>query len=623
MSYCLNPNCQKASSNPSRTQFCQNCGDKLLLKERYRAIKLIGTGGFGRTFLAVDEDKPSKPRCAIKQFYPQAQGTNNSQKAAELFALEAVRLDELGKHPQIPELLAYFTQDEQQYLVQEYIDGQNLAHALTAEGAFSEAQIRCLLSSLLPVLDFIHSHDVIHRDIKPENIIRRQDGHLVLVDFGAAKFVTGTALARTATVIGSAGYVAPEQAMGKAVFASDLYSLGVTCIHLLSQVHPFDLFDLGENGWVWQQYLVNNPVSDELSSVLDRLIENATNRRYQSASEVLKALNRQILNVKANPPFKSQPTSKTIASNFSPTPKSQTQDWKCIQTLMEHSSSIRSVAFSPDGHILASCGLDNTINLWETSTGKLITQYGAGGDKDSKSAMSVAFSSDGKTLASGSSDHTIKLREASTGKLIRTIMGHSNGVRSIAFSPDGTLLASGSADKTIKLWQTSTGKIIYTFKGHSNGVHSVAFSPDGTLLASSSADTTIKLWQTGSGKLIRTITGHSNIVRSIAFSPNGKLLASGSFDRTIKLWLADSGNLIHTLDGHSDWISPITFSPNGKLLTSGSADATIKLWQTSTAKLICTITGHSNCVNSVAFSPNGKLLASGSADATIKLWQCN
>ena len=167
----------------------------------YRAIKPIGQGGFGRTFLAVDEDKPSKPRCVIKQFFPQAQGTNNSQKAAELFEEEAVRLDDLGKHPQIPELLANFTQDERQYLVQEFIDGQNLAQALATEGSFNETQIRSLLSSLLPVLDFIHSHNIIHRDIKPENIIRRHDGQVVLVDFGAAKFATGTALARTGTVI--------------------------------------------------------------------------------------------------------------------------------------------------------------------------------------------------------------------------------------------------------------------------------------------------------------------------------------------------------------------------------------------------------------------------------------
>lgn len=262
-----------------------------MLKERYRAIKLIGQGGFGKTFLAVDEDKPSKPRCVIKQFFPQAQGTNNTQKAAELFEQEAVRLDELGKYAQIPELLAHFTQDNRQYLVQEFIDGQNLAQILEAEGAFNEKQILDLLNSLLPVLQFIHSHNVIHRDIKPENIIRRNNGQLVLVDFGAAKYMTGTALFQTGTTIGTPEYVAPEQTRGKAVFASDLYSLGVTCIHLLTEVSPFELFDINDNTWIWEHYLANKSISYELKFILDKLIESAMNRRYQSASDVLEDLN--------------------------------------------------------------------------------------------------------------------------------------------------------------------------------------------------------------------------------------------------------------------------------------------------------------------------------------------
>lgn len=292
MSYCLNPDCQKPQ-NAEGTKFCQTCGSKLLLKERYRGIKLIGQGGFGRTFLSIDEDKPSKPHCVIKQFFPQAQGTSNTQKAAELFEQEAVRLDELGKHPQIPELLAHFTQDNRQYLVQEFIDGQNLDLLLEAEGAFSESQIRDLLNSLLPVLEFIHSHNVIHRDIKPANIILRSDGNLVLVDFGAAKYATGTALLKTGTTIGTPEYMAPEQFKGKAVFASDLYSLGVTCLNLLTMVSPFKLMDLSENTWVWRHYLSDNSISNELGQILDKLTENATNKRYRLAEEVLKDLHSQ------------------------------------------------------------------------------------------------------------------------------------------------------------------------------------------------------------------------------------------------------------------------------------------------------------------------------------------
>lgn len=292
MSYCLNPHCPKPE-NPHDVKFCRTCGSKLLLKERYRAIKPIGQGGFGKTFLAVDEDKPSKPRCVIKQFYPQSQGTNTLAKAVELFNQEAVQLDELGKHPQIPELLAYFTQENWQYLVQEFIDGQNLAQKLAHRGAFSETQIRQLLNDLLSVLQFCHARHVIHRDIKPENIIlREKDNKLVLVDFGAAKSTTGAALNKTGTSIGSPEYVAPEQMRGRAIFASDIYSLGATCINLLTARSPFDSYDTNNDTWVWQQYL-KTPVSNQLSRILNKMLESIPIRRYQTVDEVLKDLNQQ------------------------------------------------------------------------------------------------------------------------------------------------------------------------------------------------------------------------------------------------------------------------------------------------------------------------------------------
>ncbi|CAO5027645.1 non-specific serine/threonine protein kinase [Microcystis aeruginosa] len=290
MSLCLNPDC--SHQNTPTDKFCHKCGSQLLLRERYRALKLIGQGGFGKTFQAIDEDKPSKPYCVIKQFFPSAQGTETLQKAAELFKEEAIRLDSLGRYPQIPELYAYFTGNGgRQYLVQEYIEGQNLEQELKQEGVFNEAKIKHLLSEILPILEFIHSKQVIHRDIKPENIIRRKsDNKLILVDFGAAKFVSPLNRSITGTIIGSAEYIAPEQGNGKAVNASDLYSLGVTCLYLLTGISPFDLFDGGEHQWVWRQWLVDNSVSNDSGNILDKLIEFGTKKRYQSASEVLQAL---------------------------------------------------------------------------------------------------------------------------------------------------------------------------------------------------------------------------------------------------------------------------------------------------------------------------------------------
>ena len=289
MSQCLNPDCLTVNS-PEAT-VCEECGTQLLLVDRYRAIKMLGQGGFGRTFLAVDEFKPSKPRCVIKQFLPCVKGKKGLEKAAKLFAQEAVRLDQLGQHDQIPELLACFSQENHQYLIQEFIDGENLAEELERKGVFNEEQIREVLNDMLSVLEFVHANQVIHRDIKPENIIRRSsDGKLILVDFGAAKATEGVDLKVTGTIIGSVAYVAPEQAVGKPTFASDLYSLGATCLHLLTNIEPTDLFDVAEGEWMWREYLEDNDISYELSRVLDKLVEGATRRRFESVKEVIAAL---------------------------------------------------------------------------------------------------------------------------------------------------------------------------------------------------------------------------------------------------------------------------------------------------------------------------------------------
>ena len=308
MSYCLHPDC-KRPENLDTAKFCSSCGSKLFLAERYQAMRLLAKGGFGRTLLATDHHKPARPRCVIKQFHPES--GNNSAKALQLFDDEAKRLEALGNHSQIPELYAHFEQDQRQYIIQEFIDGQTLADELEANGAFSERQIRSLLQDLLPVLEFIHNGKVIHRDIKPENIIRRQSDHkLVLVDFGAAKHATATALAKTGTTIGSAGYSAPEQTRGQASYVSDLYSLGVACISLLTDQHPFDLWNSLEGDWIWEQFLRNNPINGGLKQVLNQLIQEKPKDRYPTAAAALAALN----------PAAAQPSILNIFSKSSPAP---------------------------------------------------------------------------------------------------------------------------------------------------------------------------------------------------------------------------------------------------------------------------------------------------------------
>ncbi|MHC5855588.1 protein kinase domain-containing protein [Nostoc sp.] len=621
---CLNPACHNPP-NPDGTMFCSNCGVGLVvLKNRYRPIKTLGGGGFGKTYLAEDIDKLNE-HCVIKQFAPQVQGTASLNKATELFEQEAKRLQQLGKHPQIPTLLAYFEQDNRLYLVQEFIDGQNLLDELKQQGIFNEQKIKELLLDLLNILKTVHQQQVIHRDIKPENIIRRGDGKLVLIDFGASKQLTATVMTKPGTAIGSFGYAPLEQMQGgEAYSASDLYSVGVTCFHLLSGIHPWQLWQRQGYGWVasWRQHL-QQPVSQELGRMLDKLLQEEHQQRYLSAEEVLQDLNSPPLppvppTLKPTPKLSNFPQPGLTPANIS--------QITLVKTLHGHSSSVNSVAISPDGQTLASSGsYDETIKLWNLATGEEIyTLIG-----HFSSVNSVAISPDGKTLAS-SSWNSIKLWSLATGEEIRTFTGHSGSVNSVAFSPDGKILASGSDDKTIKLWNLATGmtiklwnlatgKTVCTLTGHSRSVDSIAISSDGKTLASGSDDKTIKLWNLATGKIIRTLTGHSRSVDSIAISPDGKTLASGSNDKTIRLWNLTTGKTIRTLTGDLSADYSIAISPDGKTLVSGSWS--IELWNLATGEEISALTGHSNYVSSVAISPDGKTLVSGSWDNTIEIWR--
>ena len=608
MSYCINVNCQEPE-NLDTNLYCVSCNSELLLKERYRAQKVIGQGGFSKTYLATDEDKPSHPLCVIKQFYPLAQGTNNAEKAAELFKREARRLESLGKHSQIAELLAHFQKNNCQYLIQEYIPGKNLAEELETGGVFNESQIRDLLKNLLPVLEFIHSNNIIHRDIKPENIIRRQrgeeteGGELVLVDFGAAKHATGTALLKTGTVIGTPEYVAPEQLKGKADFASDLYSLGIVCLHLLTNLSPFQLFDTGESKWVWRDYLNGNSVSEELGLILDELIAEATNYRYHSAAEVLRDLNG-----KAKP---SSLPKVEVVSRFDLSKNT----WQRPETLTNHTASVSSVVISSDGKTLVSGCFDKTIKFWNLATGELLDSLTA-----SDAVLAIALHPEKPILACGYVDGCIAIWNLPE-KTVSCIGKHSNYnvSMSVAFSPDGKAIASCSDDRNVKIWELETGQLIHNFK-QGRGINAIAFSPDGRLLATGSNGNIVKLWEIATGEQVRELVGHSQDINSIAFSPDGENLISGSSDMTIKLWSVASGELLNTLIGHIDWVKSVVF-PHRKTIISASADKSIKFWDVATGKILESFIGHSKDVNSIVLTPDGKTLVSASSDKTIKIWR--
>jgi serine/threonine protein kinase, bacterial len=295
MSYCINPTCPNPE-NVAYSQRCEACGSRLVLRDRYRVQKPLGQGGFGATFLAHDEVLPGEPSCVIKQLRPSGTAPHFLQMARELFEREAKTLGRIGNHPQVPRLLDYFEEQEQFYLVQEYISGSTLQQEIKLNGTLNEAGVKQFLSEILPLLQYIHEQKVIHRDIKPANLIRRsQDSRMVLIDFGAVKNQVSQAMtgqsgqtALTAYAIGTPGFASPEQMAMRPVYASDIYALGVTCVYLLTGKTPKDLDYNPTTGEVIWEHLVQ--ASDHLIDVLRKMLEVSVRNRYQSAKDVLKAL---------------------------------------------------------------------------------------------------------------------------------------------------------------------------------------------------------------------------------------------------------------------------------------------------------------------------------------------
>jgi serine/threonine protein kinase len=311
--YCTRPTCSRPHNlfadldtttlKTVQQKFCTTCGMPQILVGRYLPTRLLGKGGFGAAFLAIDRYTPAMRQCVVKLFQPAGDLSANQLKIAqELFEREAEVLEQLGnRHPQIPDLLAFFElsvpgrtpgkTEQFFYLVQEFIDGQNLEEELAQKGTFSQSEVLEVLIEILKILKFVHENGSIHRDIKPSNIMRDRAGKLFLLDFGAVKQVTAASSgqgAQSSTGIYSMGFAPPEQMAGNVVYpATDLYALGVTCITLLTGKQPSELYDAYSNTWKWRSFM---QVHQRIGDVLDKMLKASASDRFASAQDALEAL---------------------------------------------------------------------------------------------------------------------------------------------------------------------------------------------------------------------------------------------------------------------------------------------------------------------------------------------
>lgn len=600
---------------------CRSCGQPLLLQNRYRCLRVLGQGGFGRTYQALDDDTSPPQPCVVKHLL--AVGATASESQHRRFQLEAQRLGSLGQHPQIPDLLGVIDSGRGQFLVQQYIPGPTLAQ-MTQVHPLDESQVRRVLDELLPVLQFVHDHGVVHRDIKPANIIAPPSPQpLVLVDFGASKMMADSLrMDKTGTVIGSAGYGAPEQALGKAVFASDLFSLGVTCLNLLTGLHPFDLYSVSEDAWVWQPFLPN-PVSPGLAQVLNRLANRSLKERYSTAQAALTDLRWSAM---VTVPDR-QPSASPRPSAPEP-PASPPPGWTQRFVIHLEWTVANGVAVSPSGRAIAVPCSDGSVGLWDCTNGEPIQRFqkrwGVWGLGHQGPVTAVGFSVDGQYLWSAGQDgQIIQWPLTDDGPPQRLPVSGWAPTCLTRFGPTATspqTLGVGTGDGHIHLWPLVPGASYRTLIYHQARITALAVTAGDRGLVSSSLDQTMRWWSLPTGHLSQTVVvPKPAAITALASHPQDGRVVTGDQGGRLQVWNPQQPETPHLVAKLGSPVTALAISPDGHWLAAGLDNGHLPLWSLPGLRPAPTV-GHAWAINGLAFTPDSALLVSTGADGTIRFW---
>lgn len=633
-----------------------------LLTGRYLILEKLGAGGFSETYLARDKYLPHHPLCVAKCLKLSPTNPIPLQTAQRLFKTEAQVLDELGRQqPQIPTLLAYSYEQDMAFQIQQYIEGQNLGQWLVQGRRFNSEAAIALLVDVLPVLQYVHSHHVIHRDIKPSNLIQStHQNKIALIDFGASCRMVKTAAGLKLDgedadlAIGTPGYMPREQQAGKLQFNSDLYALGVSVIFLLTGVHPRKLQPNPISGELdWQSHLGQQRIHPGLAMVLGGMIRCRASDRYQTAAEVMQAMEAFV--------------SFSSPASVAPSPVSRFPQWKQVRRWSGRAK--QSLLLT--GVTLGLVGGGYFFAQSHDSQNFLarLGWHGAPAQQQLALLRSIPLTANGQPLRMAVSDRYlvtansqpgVRVWSLPKGHLDKTLPGKANEVQALSLSRDGEWLVIGGRDRTAHLWHLTSGMQHQQFPGHPAPITAVAISPDAQTVASGSQDGTVRLWNCRTGVRKQTLARFGAAITAITYGVNSDLLISANSNYELQIWNLRTRQLQRTFAGHTapilhlQMIDSKTLLSVGKdrtlvwnlnqeeLMRSSKKRSTGLLAASVNARRVATVdeqgkvqiwnpdTGQSEATLAIgqptlsaALSPAGRYLASWDQGQQLKLWQLN
>ena len=632
------------------TEYRYNPGDKVS-DGRYIITKRINEGAFGEIYRAEDTKRFNKV-CIVKNFAPLSACLDNKNlhdfgDLKERFKREANLLKEID-HPHIPKLLA-FEDNDALIIIQDYIDGKNLLEEVSTkpQKVLSEQEIWEILNAILPILKYIHDRKIYHRDISRNNIIREKNsGIIFLIDFGLAKENRTNAI----NSIRDKNYGTYKSLYDEEGYKEDLYDLGVTCCHLLSNDNPDNYIDNGgyEWFWSWKTQLEGQGIkpSDSLLVVLKKLVLGQYNSAEQAYEEVRQ---KQKIDKKIN-------------------------QWKCVNTikidgLFRNYRNYIPIAITSDSKYIISGTNKGQIKFWDTQTGKLIKSMEVT-EKREGSLIEIALSNNDKFLAISHRSGILKIWKVSDlltsdnyqpiAIINQPINNRSDGnILAFSFSHDSIFLATCYSNDMVKLWLLKDNQSVieipttlYPFPQNDNHDYNnpddydyddysyfmfkcLAFNPkqESQVVAGfshywddSPYSNNIVIWDRYAGEITKKLSGHLGTTYSISFSSDGNFLVSYGNDKQIKIWDIEKSQELFSLPGHYDTQARVVCSPTEPIVVSGGQDTIINIYHLELGEKLQLLNEHSYPIDSLIFSLDGKLLISSSSskkdnDGEIKIWQ--